>query len=385
MTIEKTIPLFKVHKPDGIGEAIQNVWDSGMVSEGPVATKFEQEFGKFIKNENVVLTNSGTSALDLAYACLNIGKGDEVISSPMTCAATNEPLVHRGAKIVWADINPATGNIALDSVKRLVTDKTKAVVAVMWGGIPFDPSILEFLQKRRIYLVIDAAHALGAKWTEKKVLVGEDCFDNHGTITCFSFQAIKHLTTGDGGAVAFCPFNKDSEGPSWARRARKLRWFGLSREYEGSKWSQNICEAGFKYHMNDTNATIGLLQLPYLQDIIRKHKMNAAYFDMYINNPLIGKTKVNTLVSEPSWWLYTIFLNNSSDRRKFQTYLQENGIASDVVHVRNDQYTCFSMFKKDELEFVGLFDETHLCIPVGWWLTDEDREHIVSVVNSYKG
>jgi perosamine synthetase len=378
------IPLFKVHKPEGIGETLQKVWDSGMVSEGPKAALFETEFGKFIKNQNVVLTNSGTSALDLAYACLGLEENQEVISSPMTCAATNEPLANRDTRVVWADVDPSTGNITLDAIKRLVSPKTRAVVAVMWGGVPFDPAIRDFLFERKIYLVIDAAHALGARWTSKKVLVGEDCLENQGTITCFSFQAIKHLTTGDGGAVAFCPFNMH-EGAGWAGRARKLRWFGLDRTYVGSKWEQDIKESGFKYHMNDMNASIGLLQLNYVQDIIRKHKMNAAYFDMYMNNPLIGKSKINTEVVEPSWWLYTIHLNNSTDRKKFQTYLKEKGIGSDVVHVRNDQYTCFSKYQREGLEFVGLFDRTHLCIPVGWWLSDEDREYIVSTVNSYEG
>lgn len=377
------IPLFRVSSPEGVGSAVEAVWESGMVTEGVEADRFERAFGEFIGNPYVCLTNSGTSALDLAYAMLHIEPGDEIISSPMTCAATNEPLLHRGAKIVWCDIDPGTGNISLDSLKATVTPNTKAVVAVMWGGIPFDYEVLEFLRSRRIYLVIDAAHALGATWKNNKI-IGEYAKENEGTITTFSFQAIKHLTTGDGGAIAFTPFNLE-DAPAWAERCRKIRWFGLDRKYPGSKWEQDIMEAGFKYHMNNMNAAIGLLQMPGLSRLIEVHKENAAYYDAYIQNPnFIAKPLVDYSKVSPSWWLYTLSLNNKFDRDVFINCMHEVGIQTDVVHVRNDQYTCFSASQTEGLENVRRFNDTHVCIPVGWWLTKEQRRYIVRRVNEFK-
>lgn len=378
------IPLFRVKVPEGIGEAVESVWKSGMVTEGLHSDRFEQKFGDFIKNKNTCLTNSGTSSLDLAYAMLQLKEGDEVVSSPMTCAATNEPLLHRGAKIVWCDIDPGTGNISLDALKAVVTPNTKAVVAVMWGGIPFDYEVLEFLRSKRIYLVIDAAHALGATWKNGKI-VGELCEENAGTITTFSFQAIKHLTTGDGGAISFVPFDlRDAE--DWAARCRKIRWFGLDRKYQGSKWEQDISEAGFKYHMNNMNAVIGLQQMPTLENLIEQHKENAAYYDMYIQNPqYVAKPLIDYSSVSPSWWLYTLTLNSKSERDAFIKYMKGVGIATDVVHVRNDDYTCFAAFKKSGgLENVQRFNDTHVCIPVGWWLSKEERKYIVEKVNEYR-
>lgn len=377
------IPLFRVKVPPNVGEAVENVWQTGMVTEGAASDRFEKTFGEFIGNPNVCLTNSGTSALDLAYAMLNIEEGDEIISSPMTCAATNQPLLHRGANIVWCDIDPGTGNMSLDSLKALVTPKTKAVVAVMWGGVPFNHDILEFLRQRRIFLVIDAAHALGATWKNNKI-VGEDCDENAGTITIFSFQAIKHLTTGDGGAIAFVPYNRQ-DGQGWADRCRKLRWFGLDRKFKGSKWEQDIVEAGYKYHMNNMNAAIGLQQMPGLSELIEKHKENAAYFDMHIQNPhYIAKPLVDFSKVHPSWWLYTISLNSKFERDIFISFMSEVGIHTDVVHVRNDEYSCFAKFKKPGLENVQRFNDNHVCIPVGWWLSKEDRKYIVNQINKFR-
>jgi len=363
----KMIPLFKVHVPKDIGAKIQEVFDSGMITEGAYSDRFEKDFGEFIQNENVALLNSGTSALTLAYRLCGVGPGKEVISSPMTCMATNEPIITMGGKIIWSDIDPVTGNIDPDSIESLITPNTVAIVAVHWAGTPFDIAKVNAIAKKHgVKVIEDAAHALGSTYNGAPI-------GTHSDFVCYSFQAIKHLTTIDGGALA-CKTSED------ATLARKLRWFGLDRKYVGSKWEQDIEHAGYKFHMNNVNAAIGLEQMKSIHHIIREHKVNARYYDENIQNPKIRKP-VQDSNSDSSYWLYTI---RTDDRNALKAHLLERGIASDVVHVRNDRYTACKDFADGRpLPGVDEFCDTMLCIPVGWWLTKSNLEVIVNALNSY--
>lgn len=364
------IPLFKVKIPKNIGQKLQEVFDSGVVTEGAYSDKFEQEFGKYINNKNTALVNSGTSALTLAYILSGVKSGDEVITTPMTCMATNEPIHNLGAKIVWADIDPKTGNLDPKDVRKKITNKTKAIVGVHWAGMPFDISeIAKIAKENNIKVIEDAAHALGAYYNGEKI-------GTHSDFVCFSFQAIKHLTTVDGGAIA-CKTSEDYE------RAKKIRWFGLDRKYKGkSKWEQDITESGYKFHMNNLNAAIGLEQMKEIDWVIEEHKKNYYYYNKHINNHKVTKMTSYEGV-ESSCWIYTVLVE---DRDKFQQYLLKNGIASDVVHVRNDNYSVFSDYKLPQGSLTGCDDfcSKHLNIPVGWWLSEEDKSHIVNCVNSYE-
>jgi dTDP-4-amino-4,6-dideoxygalactose transaminase len=360
------IPLFKLHKPKNIGQVLEQVFDSGFLTEGEYSDRFELEFGKFIGNENMCLVNSCTSALALAAHVIGIKPGDEVITTAMTCMATNEPFFNLGAKLVFADVNKENGNIDVKDIERKITPKTKAIVVVHWAGLPVElDEIHEIAKRHSIKVVEDAAHALRAEYKGKRI-------GNHSDFVCFSFQAIKHLTTADGGAIA-CKSKDD------AVRIRKLRWFGLDRGIKGmQRWTQDIPESGFKYHMNNLNAAIGLEQLKYIDDLINKHIENGIYYNQNINNPKIQKIPQNEY-SQSAYWMYSLLVE---DRTHFQKYLSENGIGSDYVHVRNDQYSVFKDFKT-QLSGMDYFESRLMNIPVGWWLTKEDRDKIVSVVNQY--
>jgi len=363
----KNIPLFKVHTPKNIGNKLQEVFDSGMITEGKYSDQFEKEFGEFVENDNCSLVNSCTSALTLAYKLSGVGPGDEVISTPMTCMATNEPIDTLGAKIVWADIDPKTGNLDPESVKSKISRNTKAIVGVHWAGQPFEiDQIKEIAKQNDIKVIEDAAHALGASFRGSPI-------GTHSDYVCFSFQAIKHLTTVDGGAI----LSRSKEDDI---RIKKLRWFGLDRKFKGSKWEQDILESGFKFHMNNINASIGIEQMKHIDGIIKAHKRNHRFFQDNINNKKITKMAENGY-SESSCWIYTVL---TDDRERLQEYLNNNGISSDPVHVRNDNYSAFKEYKSSEpLPGADEFCSKHLNIPVGWWLSSKDREHIVDVVNGY--
>lgn len=362
-------PLFKVYCPKNIGKKIENIFNKGEVSEGRFSENFEKKFADFIKidREKCVLLNSGTSALTLAYRLINLKKGDEVISSPLTCPATNEPLYNSQVKIKFADINRDTGNLDIQSVKKLINKRTKAIVVVHWAGQPLDVKKLKkVIKNKKIKIIEDAAHALGAKLNNKFI-------GNHGDFVCFSFQAIKHMTTGDGGAL-ICKNEKD------ARLARKLRWFGVSRNFVGNKWKQDIKISGYKFHLNNVSSMIGLEQLKTIKEKIKIHIRNGKYFDKNISNvkiKLIKRSK-NTL---SSYWIYSILVD---DKERFKNYLKKFGIRSDEVSFRNDTYSIFKKFKTIKLSGMDYFDKYMINIPVGWWLKKKDVSYITKKINEYK-
>lgn len=360
------IRLFKVKVPKGIGHKLEEVFASGMITEGNYSDVFEEKMGNFLNNKNTALVNSGTSALSLSYYAAGIKAGDEVITTPMTCMATNEPLEIMGAKIIWADVDPSTGNMDPSSVASKITSKTKAIVGVHWAGQPFEiGEINKIATDNGLKVIEDAAHALGAKYDG--VTIG-----NHSDYVCFSFQAIKHLTTGDGGAIA-------CRTPEEYSRLKKLRWFGLDRKYNGPKWEQDIVESGFKYHMNNINAAIGIEQMTDIDFVISKHKENGLFYDNHINNPRVKLLRRSQNI-ESAHWIYSILVD---DRESFKEYMYANGVETDIVHLRNDRYTVFNKFPSGNLPGCDEFCSKLINIPVGWWVTEEDRQKITNLVNNW--
>ena len=363
------IPLFKVHLPPNMGKKLEEVFQSGMISEGEYSDEFERRFSSYVGNKNTCLVNSCTSALTLAYHVVDLKPGDEVITTAMTCMATNEPLHQTGAKLVFADIDPRTGNLDPQSVQEKVNKNTKLIVGVHWAGQPFDiDAISEIAQNNGIRVVEDAAHALGARYDGRRV-------GSHSDFVCFSFQAIKHMTTVDGGSIS-CRDAKDRD------RIRKLRWFGLDRRFAGgSRWEQDITECGYKMHMNNINAAIGIEQMKHVDEIVGRHIRNGKFYDDNISNKKVKKL-IQLPKSQSSYWIYSLLVD---DRDSFREHMTKNGIATDIVHRRNDVYGVFKQYRDNKLKGLQEFESKLMNIPVGWWLSKDDREKIVETVNSYGG
>ncbi|HDZ13375.1 hypothetical protein LCGC14_0643740 [marine sediment metagenome] len=348
------IPLFKVFMPDTVFEPLKEVLTSGYIGEGEKVREFERSLIPWFDNENVLATNSCTSAIQLALRLAGVEAGDEVISTPMTCTATNMPILAIGAKIVWADIDPWTGNIDSCDVVKKVTDKTKAIICVDWGGHPCE---FERLQKiaddANIKLIEDAAHAFGSFYNNK--MVGSHC-----DFVCFSFQAVKTFTTVDGGALT-CRSKEDHE------RGKLLRWYGIDRNEEGLRCESDIKEWGYKFHMNDVAATIGIEQIKHVAGNIAKTKFNAQKY-----NKAFGGMRLR-LGRGSCYWLYTIRVKN---RNEFMEYMKDNGIETSKVHARNDHHTCFAE-SRCYLPGVDEFCSEQVSIPVGWWV---DTDYIIEKV-----
>jgi dTDP-4-amino-4,6-dideoxygalactose transaminase len=264
-----------------------------------------------------------------------------------------------GARVVWADIDPWTGNVSVDDVARKCTPKTKAIVVVHWGGYPCDlEQLAEVARRRGIALIEDASHALGSQYQGRRI-------GGHSDFVCFSFQAIKLLTTGDGGALV-CKAVSDE------RRARRLRWFGLDRQLDAvdeCRWEQDIEEHGYKFHMNDIAATIGCDQLRYLDGNLQKHQAHAAQYDDLLRRFHTVRPLQRSADRSSAHWLYTVRV---AQRSAFIAHLRLAGIAASRVHVRNDRYTVFAPSVCDALNGVAVFDAEQVNIPCGWWLSAQD-------------
>lgn len=357
------IPLVKTHIPskEKLMPELEKVLYSGYVAQGEQVDNFERAFQQFIGGGYSLSLNSGTAALHIALILAGVKSGDEIISTPLTAEPTNVAIKMTGAKIRYADIDYSTGNISPQSIEKNINKSTKAIMVVDYAGIPVNVKEIKNISKRyNIPVIHDAAHSLGS--TFNGVRSG-----NHFPYTIFSFQAIKHLTTIDGGMLQVQTEDDYKKG-------KLIRWFGIDKSL--SRLDNNIQIQGYKYHMNNINAAIGLVQLNDIEGIINTHISNGRFFDFNLS----GIPGVELLEyypdSKPSYWLYTLKVEN---RDGFIRKMQENGIIASELHKRNDWHQYLNDFEA-ELPNLDRFYTKLVHIPCGWWINDEEREYIVKTI-----
>ncbi len=359
--------FFHTHISDKAVELVVETLRSAFVSEGKQVRRFEEELSRLLGLARPVAVNSGTSALHLALAVAGVGPGDEVILPPQTFVASGFAILMCGAKPVFADIQPQTGNLDPASLRARVTPRTKAVMPVHWGGYPCDmDEINAIADEHGLAVVEDAAHALGATYKGRPV-------GSLSRFTAFSFQAIKHLTTGDGGALC-CLHEEDYQ------TARRRRWFGIDRERDlPSVLGERVYDleaVGFKYHMNDLAAAVGLGNLPDAPaHLARRREIAAAY-----RKGLTGAPGITLLENRPdresAHWIFTLLVERRED---FARALNSRGVPASVVHQRIDRNRVFGGARGD-LPGQRDFDERQIALPVHVGLTDDDVAAVVRQV-----
>jgi dTDP-4-amino-4,6-dideoxygalactose transaminase len=355
-----TIPLFKVAMSPDAGPAVSAVLASGYIGQGPKVDAFELAIQKELGFERrPIATNSCTSALDLAYELIGIKEGDYVVSTPVTCTATNAPLVNRGARILWADVDPRTGLIDPQYVSDLCGKyAVKAIVAVDWAGAYCDYDALEQMGPP---VVEDAAHMY--------LPGGFTGGDNIGDYVCHSYQAIKHLTCADGGSI-HVPRRDE-------KLAELLRWYGLDRKSSASfRCAQIAPVAGFKYHMNDVAAAIGLANINLARENVEASRSCARFYHANLPDGIERSTS-----PDGACWIYCVLVDN---QESFIRHLGSKGIEASPVHARNDKHPAMRGAKWSKLYGVDLFCSREVAIPCGWWVTEEDRNRVVEAARSWK-
>ena len=364
---------------DTAANEVSNVLNSGYIGQGPKVEEFENNIKEYFNQDYAFTTNAGTSSLHLALHLLKkpyynwpgIEEGDEVLATAMTCTASNWPILANGLKIKWVDIDPETLNMDLDDLARKITPKTKAIMLVHWGGYPNDLDKIKDIQKQseELYgfkpaVIEDGAHSFGSEYKGKKI-------GNHGNLTMYSFQAIKHITAIDGGLLI-------TPHQELYRRGKLARWYGIDRDgnRKDFRCEADIEEWGYKFHMNDVSATVGIENLKHAEKLISKHKENAAYYDKHLQN-----TPGVTLLKrekgfDSSFWIYSMLVD---DRDGFYKHMKKCNIIVSQVHERNDKHTAVREFRTP----LPTLDKTIskiVSIPVGWWVTPEQREYIVDCI-----
>ncbi len=365
---DNNIVLFYPFVPKSATPAVEEVLSSRWIGQGPKVDQFELNFNSKFNQKASIAVGSGTDALHLAYLLAGIMPGDEVICPVFTCTATNLPLLYIGATPVFADIDPLTMNISPKSIRDRITDKTKAIVTVDYAGLPCDyDEILEIAKEFDLVVIDDAAHAVGATYKGQNIGAIAD-------FTTYSFQAIKHITTGDGGLLSMRDESRLDE-------ARRLRWFGIDRvAKQNGIWANDIVEVGYKYQMTDIGAAIGLAGLKEFDDMygLRK-KILEIYFDRLKNVSGLYNVGIDSLHDRShAAWMHTVLVD---DREKLQEKLRENSIESAQVHYRNDMYSIFGGRRKD-LPNMDLLENKYLVLPIHPKMSIEDANRVCDVVIS---
>ncbi len=334
------------------------------IGQGKLVDEFEDKFAKKFNLPYCLMTNSGTSALWLAYDLVGLKEGNEVVSTVLSCTASHIPLLHKKVRIKFADIQTDTLTIDPVEVERKITKKTKAIIGVTLGGIPLDDRIFKIGKKYKIPVIVDSCQSLGY---------------NKGDYIVYSFQAIKHITTGDGGMLV-CRKKSDY------KRAKLLRWFGIDREqkakknwqaWQGRKMTFNIEELGYKFQPTNIDAALGIVGLEDFDKILKHRKELVNTYKQQLQG-LPGIKLLND--KESTHWLFGILVN---DRDKFAKALERKGVGTNVVHLRNDIYKIFGG-KRLNLPNMNSIEFNYLYLPLHNKLTKNNVLEICQIIKNIK-
>jgi perosamine synthetase len=369
MSSRETIQMFYPYVESQAFENILSVLQGRWIGQGSKVDEFEALVSEEFSIPFTTAVNCGSSALRLALALAGVGPGDEVITTPQCCTATNHPILEQFATPIFADIQYLTGNIDPVDVERRITERTKAIIGVDLGGYPCDIHDLQSIAERfGLTFIEDASDALGATYRSETV-------GSIARFTVFSFAAVQHVTTAEGGMLC-CTDEQDSEA------ARRRRWYGIDRKRrtptsEGY-FDFDITETGYGYHMTNIAAAMGLGHLARVNDrLARRREIAARYQDALRSVPGLQlfdykNDRVN------AFQLFTIHVQN---RDGFCRMMRENKIDTSIVHGRNDQYSVFGRMRHD-LPSVTKYAETNISLPIHDKLTDQDFSYILQTIQA---
>lgn len=358
------IPLVKVAMPprERLMPALEAVLYSGFVAEGEHVYQFEKRFAEHFRLPIALAMSSGTAALHTALLLAGVQPGDEVISTSMTAEPTNTTILQCGAVPVFADVDPLSGNLDPAAVEASISEKTKAILLVHYAGFPARLRELRAIADRHgIPLIEDAAHSLGASY-------GENGIGTVGDFGIFSLQAIKHMTTIDGGVLTMRDLSRADE-------ARRLRWFGLRKGVPRTE--VDISVPGYKYNMHNVAAVLGLAQLEHIGSLIDRHIANGQFFDAQLGRIQGLSVTQFEVEAQPSYWLYSVLSENHAD---VEARLQTIGVTASKLHRPNHLHSVFAHLRRPLPGLDSYYRRlTHL--PCGWWVSNEDRERIVDALS----
>lgn len=370
----KKIFMFYPNIPnkEGLINSIEKVINDRFVGYGDKVEEFEKKFAEKFGLKYTLALNSCTSGLRLGLAISGVGPKDEVITPAYTCSATNHPILEQFATPVFTDSDYNTGNIDPKDIEHRITEKTKAIMVVHWAGYPVElDEINKIAKKHDLKVIEDAAHAMGVTYKGKPIGSISD-------FTSFSFQAIKHITTGNGGMLTLID-------PKLHKEAFRRSWYGIDRhdrkqflsedDYPGY-YDFGVTLPGYKYDMSCIQAVMGLHGLKYFdQEFNRRAQLAEKY-----NQELLGIPGIKLFQYKDDRtsgnWLYCMHVEN---RANFYRMMKSKGIETSIVHKRNDADPVFGG-RRDDLPQVDRISKDVISIPMHSGLTSEDIDYIIKSI-----
>jgi len=305
---------------------------SGWLTTGPRTAQFERDFAAYVDAAHALAVNSCTAGLHLALVALGIGKGDEVITTPLTFCSTVHAILHTGAKPVLADVGP-DGNIDPAEIERAITPHTRAIIPVHLAGLPCEMNaIWDIARRHGLFVVEDAAHAAGTKYEGRQIGTGSASSGEPASdATAFSFYATKNMTTGEGGMVT-------TPRESLAARMRMLSLHGMNRDAwnrysERGNWYYEVADAGFKYNLTDIQSALGIHQLRKLESFIETRTRYAQIYNQELGGTPEAALPPDRANCRHAWHLYILRLNLDLlkiDRQGFIEELRHRGVGASV-------------------------------------------------------
>lgn len=366
-----TVPFLRAVFPAGLHLEFADVFESGYVGAGDRVEAFEVALRRFLGAPEISVTSSCTAALTLAYVAAGVQRDTSVLSTPMTCAAANIPLLQLGARVHWLDVDPQSGNATARSVAAALERHPDArlVVVMDWGGVPCDSTgIAEVCRRAGATLVLDAAQSFGATFEGDLYRRGPD-------YVCYSFGPTKILSSIEGGAVG--------SPASDAERLRALRWYGIVRQNRDlwRFWDYEVTEPGYRSISNELFATVGLGMLQRFEDRLRLHRTLAGLYDERLQEVPGLTIARRPAASQPNSWLYTVLAERRSD---LLAKLHAQGFHAATPHRRNDvllERWC-PQAPEEAVAGVAAFDASYLCLPIGPWVQPADVDSICTSIRS---
>jgi len=355
-------------------DAVRKVFESRWLGMGPLTEKLEKRLAGFLQAKNVVLVNSGTAALHLALSALDLAPGDEVIVPSLTFVASVQAIILSGANPVFSEVCEDTLTINLNDVKKRITDRTRVIMPVHYGGSVCEmDQIIDLAVQKNFKVVEDAAHAFGS--TYKGRMVG-----TLGDITCFSFDPIKNITCGDGGAIV-------TDNDEIAEKVRLKRYLGITRSSwqrasSRNSWRYEVVTEGYRYHMNDIHAAIGLVQLERFHTFkARKQAIVRRYdkaFELIQGIKLI-KRNLNEIF--PFGYFIRVLDNRRDD---LIMHLKQNSIETRVQFIPNHLQPAFS-HKAVQLPVTEQIFKEIVTLPLYFEMKDAEVDRVIASVYSFFG
>lgn len=354
------IPIFKPYMPENIIPEIDKILYSSKLSYGEIGKEFEKKLAVYIDNEKVLTISSYNQALLILLSTLGLKAGDEIITSPVSCLASNQPFVVKGLKVVWADIDPKRGTLNVDDVRSKITSSTKAIFHNHYCGYLGNINEINALGKEYgIPVIDDCIEAFGSELDGRKT-------GNLGTdVTVFSFHTVRLPNTIDGGALVF-------NNQELFEKAKKIRDYGIDR----SNFRDNLNEInpncdisleGYGALMGEINSFIGIKQLQNLDTLLKRQRANALIWDKKLQNEINKESLICLEKSNPNRWVYGLRTKNKIETIKDY---RKKGFYATSVHINNNIYSVFR--NKTYLTGVNDFINHFVALPCGWWLNSND-------------